>query len=53
MANQFECLKCGQTSLLESLPAKCANCGHGNGVIREQPESPATPVKPGKPQPDR
>lgn len=53
MAKQFDCLECGQTSLLEALPAKCSKCGHGNGVIWEQPDTPALPNKPANPPPER
>jgi hypothetical protein len=29
----FECLKCGSTSPLASLPAQCPRCEHRNGII--------------------
>jgi hypothetical protein len=38
MVTTFECLGCGLESILEKLPAKCPNCGHGNGLLRELPE---------------
>ena len=46
MVTTFECLGCGLESILEKLPAKCPNCGHGNGLLREMPEPvPAVPPK--------
>jgi Zn finger protein HypA/HybF involved in hydrogenase expression len=39
ITTKFECLTCGDESLLEKLPAKCPKCGGGNGLLREIPES--------------
>jgi Zn finger protein HypA/HybF involved in hydrogenase expression len=38
MATIFECLKCGQETILKALPAKCPKCGYGTGVLREVAE---------------
>jgi Zn finger protein HypA/HybF involved in hydrogenase expression len=35
----FECLACAHESILEKLPPRCPECGSGNGVLRETPES--------------
>jgi Zn finger protein HypA/HybF involved in hydrogenase expression len=43
MITRFECLGCGHVSILEKLPAKCPNCGHGNGVLYEESELAAKP----------
>lgn len=43
MVTMFECLGCGRESILEKLPAKCPECGHGNGLLRESAESVAPP----------
>jgi hypothetical protein len=29
----FECLKCGSTSPLAALPARCPQCSHRTGII--------------------
>lgn len=39
MVTMFECLGCGHVSTLEKLPAKCPECGNGNGVLQEVPEA--------------
>jgi Zn finger protein HypA/HybF involved in hydrogenase expression len=46
MATVFECLGCGEESNLMALPAKCPNCGSGNGVLREAPQPASTPPAP-------
>jgi len=47
LVTTFECLGCGLESILEKLPAKCPNCGHGNGLLRNIGEPvPAAPPKP-------
>jgi hypothetical protein len=43
MVTTFECLSCGQESMLEKLPARCPHCGHGNGLLREADEPAAAP----------
>ena len=45
MVTRFECLGCGHVSVLQTLPAKCPNCGHGNGVLYEESEIVAKPPR--------
>ena len=52
MVTMFECLGCGHESILQKLPAKCPECGNGNGLLRESAES-AAPPPPRQAPPDR
>jgi hypothetical protein len=46
MVTIFECLGCGEDSILEKLPAKCPHCGHGNGLLRDTTETATPPIPP-------
>jgi hypothetical protein len=39
----FECLRCGEETLISELPARCAKCGSGTGVVRPAEQPPARP----------
>jgi hypothetical protein len=32
----FECLTCGRESEIAAMPARCADCGSGSGIISPQ-----------------
>jgi hypothetical protein len=31
----FECLHCGSIAVVDRTPPKCAQCGHGTGIIHQ------------------
>ena len=33
MSQFFECVHCGTIAPVETSPPRCANCGHGTGVL--------------------
>lgn len=39
----FECLRCGEETLIIELPARCAKCGSGTGIVRPAEQPPARP----------
>jgi hypothetical protein len=43
MQQVFECLRCGEETLIAELPARCAKCGYGTGVVRPTEQPPARP----------
>lgn len=43
MDQVFECLRCGEETLVVELPARCAKCGYGTGVVRPAEQPPARP----------
>ena len=43
MEQVFECLRCGEESPVTELPARCAKCGYGTGVVRPVEAPPARP----------
>jgi hypothetical protein len=47
MQQVFECLRCGEETLVTDLPARCSKCGYGTGVVR-----PAEPL-PARPEPEK
>ena len=43
MEQLFECLRCGEETRITELPARCAHCGYGNGIVRPAERPPARP----------
>jgi len=43
MEQLFECLRCGEETFITELPARCASCGYGNGIVRPFEQPPARP----------
>lgn len=43
MEQVFECLRCGEETLITELPARCAKCGSGTGIVRPAEQPPARP----------
>src|SRR5688572_31510892 len=43
MRQIFECMRCGEETVITELPARCPRCGSGTGVLRPEDQPPTRP----------